>query len=290
MINCSGITRDFGGYCMRLSGRYRWMATGLAVLAFPVAALSAAELAKVNGRGITDRDLRLALPGLSEGQRETYLRDPNSRRQVLVELINQELLVQEAEKLKLDQEQGYKDALGAFRRQFLAARVLEKNLASKVTDSAARKYFQANKSRFSTAQVHVQHILSADEGTARSVLAQAKKPEQDFQALAEKLSRDPSAKNNRGELGLITRDSPFVAEFKDAAFNAPENTIVGPVKTTYGYHVIKVLEKKVGRPLGYDEVELKVRGELRAELVNVYVGDLKNQAKVQVDDKALEKM
>jgi peptidyl-prolyl cis-trans isomerase C len=249
----------------------------------------AVELAKVNGKAVTDKDLTLALSGLNEGQREGVLKDPASRRQILVNVIDQELLAQEAEKEKLDQDQDFKDAQSAFRKQYLATRLVMKNLGNKMTDSAAKKYYQAHKYKFSTDRVHAQHILLEDESKAKDVLKKAKEPNADFQELAEKLSRDPSAKNNRGDLGVFGRDQ-MAADFTEAAFNAEQGEIVGPIKTTYGYHLIKVIEKKIGKALEFDEVELRVKNELRQELIRTYVGKLKQQAKIQVDDKAVDKM
>lgn len=253
-------------------------------------AVFAVDLAKVNGRSITEKDLQDALGGLPEGQRETILGDPGSRRQLLLSMIDQEVLLQEGEKSKLDQDQEFKSAMAAFRRQYLSNKVLERNLGSKVTDKAERKYYEAHKSNFSTDEVDVQHILVADEAQARDLLKKAKEPGADFQALAEKFSRDPSAKNNRGDLGFITHDSPLVKEFKDAAFDAGEGEIVGPIKTSFGYHIIKVVKKKFGKALGFDEVELRVKNEMKQDLIQAYVSKLKSQAKVQIDDKALERL
>jgi peptidyl-prolyl cis-trans isomerase C len=250
----------------------------------------AVDLAKVNGKVITDRDLQSALGNLNEGQRQNFLKDVNSRRQVLNGVIDQELLVQEGEKAKLDQDQEYKDALNAFRRQYLAARVLQKNLGSKFSDSAAKKYYQGHKDRYSTEQVRAMHILLKDEKEAEDVAKKAKNMSNDeFQELAEKISKDPSAKNNRGDLGFFGRDR-MVPEFTEAAFSATEGKVVGPVQTSYGYHVIKVVTKRSGKPLQYDEVELRVKNDLRTDLTQNYVGSLKKTAKVEVDDKAVDKL
>lgn len=253
-------------------------------------AYAAVEIAKVNGRAITAQDVQMALSGFNEGQRSTILRDPNSRRQILSNLIDQEVLVLQAEKEKLDQNPEFKAALAAFRKQYLANQLVAKNVQAKVTEAEAKKYYSSHKSRFSTDEVHVQHILLEDEKRAMDVLTQARAPNADFQKLAETLSIDPSAKNNRGDIGVMTRDSPFVAEFKDAAFNGDVGSIVGPVKTAYGYHLIKVVEKKVGRALNYDEVELKVKDALRQELARDYVNRLKSAAKVTINEKALNSL
>lgn len=256
---------------------------GLPVLAWAV------DLAKVNGKSITDGDVKGALMGMNEGQRQSFLADPASRRQVLLSLVDQELLQQQAEKEKLDQDAEYKQALAMFRRSYLADRILQKNIGLKLNDAAARKHYDAHKSRYSTDQVQVQHILASDEVQARELLQKAKAPNADFEELAEKFSRDPSAKNNRGSIGWILRDAPYVEEFKEAAFSGKPGEILGPVKTIFGYHLIKVVDRKVGKQLEYTEVELRVRNDLRQELVQGYLGKLKQQAKIQVDDKALNK-
>jgi parvulin-like peptidyl-prolyl isomerase len=81
-----------------------------------------------------------------------------------------------------------------------------------------------------------------------------------------------------------------VREFKDAAFNAEAGTVVGPVKTSFGYHIIKVVSKEIGKPMEYHEVELRVRNEMRQELIQEYITKLKTQAKVTIDHAALDKM
>ena len=263
----------------------------IALAAFAFAGVAQAkDLAKVNGRVVTDKDVQAALSTLNEGQRTNVLKDVNTRRQVLNSVIEQEVLVQEAEKEKLDQDTDFKEAMAAFKRQFLASRVLQKNLGSKFTDSAAKKYYEGHKSKFSTDQVHALHILVKEELEAQELIKKTKAMNKDeFKDLAEKVSKDPSAKNNRGDLGFFGRDR-MVAEFTDAAFGGKEGAIVGPVKTSYGYHVIKVIKKRIGKPLEFSEVELKVKNELRNELTANYVANLRKQAKVEVDDKAVDKL
>ncbi|OFZ18393.1 MAG: hypothetical protein A2X94_14970 [Bdellovibrionales bacterium GWB1_55_8] len=250
-------------------------------------AWSATELAKVNGRVISDDDLATALGGLNEGQRDKLLKDSNTRRQILNGLIDQEILVQQAEKERLDQDKDFQNAVAAFRKQYLANRLLQKSLGEKLTDKAAKQYYERNKHRFTTDQVHAQHILVETEAQAKDLIKKARGGA-DFQALAEKHSKDPSAKNNRGDLGFFGRDR-MVPEFTEAAFAGKPNEIVGPVKTTYGYHIIKVLEKKPGSQLEFNDVELKVQNDLRQDLTQSYVGGLRKSAKIDVNETALNK-
>lgn len=260
------------------------------VMAISMAAsgAQAAVLATVGKKQLTDQDLRAALGQFSDAQRNNILKDSHNRRQVLGGLIEQELLIQEAERQKVGDDEKLKAAVEAFRKQQMVAMLMDKNLSSRLTDAAARKFYEQNKTLFSTDQVRAQHILTQTEAEAREVLKKAKAPDADFQKLAEQLSRDPSAKNNRGELGYFTRDQ-LAEDFTKAAFTASVGEIVGPVKTTYGYHVIRVMDKKVGKLQGYDEVELKVRGMLRQRLAAEYLTKLRAQADIKVDDAAVEK-
>jgi parvulin-like peptidyl-prolyl isomerase len=261
----------------------------LAVLGFGASA-HAVDLAKVNGRVITDRDLNLALGNLNEGQRASVLKDSSSRRQVLLSVVDQEILVQQAEKEKLDADADFKEAAAAFRRQYLTNRVLAKNLGAKLTESAAKRYYEDNKTRYGTDQVHALHILVREEPESKEVFKRAKGlSDDDFKDLAEKISKDPSAKNNRGDIGFIGRESK-TPDFTDPVFAAGEGQVVGPIKTAYGYHIVKVLKKRSGKPLEFDEVKLRVESELRQHTVQNYVEGLKKQAKLEVDEKALEKM
>ncbi len=250
----------------------------------------ALNVAKVNGKAITDREIKEALNQVNEGQRANLMKDPNTRRQIVSGVIEQELLIQEGEKEKLEQETEYKQAQEVFRRQYLANRVLQKNLASKLSESAAKKFYEANKRQFSTERVHAFHVLVADEEKAREIFKQAQPlSNDDFQALAEKSSRDPSAKNNRGDLGYFGRGR-MVKEFSDPVFSAIVGETIGPVKTAFGYHVVRIIDKKAGKPLEYSEVELEVKNQLRSEVAQSYVGKLRQQAKIEVDDKAVDKL
>jgi peptidyl-prolyl cis-trans isomerase C len=245
-----------------------------------------ADIAKVNAKSLTDADLKAEVSSLGDAQAKSLLEDTSSRRQLVNRMIEQELLVQKGEAEKLDQSADYKRAQDNFRRQYLINAVLEKNLGGKLSDKAAKKYYEDNKSLFSTDQARAYHILAKSEKEARDMLKQATQKDADFQALAEKYSKDPSAKMNRGDLGFFTRER-MVREFADAVFNGKQGQIVGPVKTQFGYHVIKIVEFKAGKIPNFDEVELQARNGLRQSLIEQYVNGLRKTAKVEITDPKL---
>jgi peptidyl-prolyl cis-trans isomerase C len=247
----------------------------------------AKDIATVNGKPVTDKDLSLALSNMNDGQRDAVLKDLNSRSQVLQNVIDRMVVSQEAEKLKMDQDPEFKSLLEQVRQQLLMMRLLEKQVGPQVSQSAAKKYYETHKDQFNTDLAHVQHILLKDEATAKKVLALAKDKKNDFQELAVKYSIDPSAKNNRGDLGFIGRDT-MVPEFNEVVFSVNEGEPTGPVQTTYGYHVVKVIERKIGKPLGFDEVELRAINALRQQLGRNYIDGLRSNAKIKIDQQALD--
>ena len=130
--------------------------------------------------------------------------------------------------------------------------------------------------------------MVSDESEARRLKKLAEEKPGDFQDLAEKHSKDPAAKTTRGDLGFVSHDR-LVKEFTDVAFATADGRITGPIKTIYGYHIIKVIEKRMGKSLEFAEVELRVRDALRAELIRDYTDKLRAQSKIKVDPAAIEK-
>jgi peptidyl-prolyl cis-trans isomerase C len=204
-------------------------------------------------------------------------------------MVDQEVLAQEGEKLKLDETAEFKKAMALYRKQLLISQVSAKKLAGQGTPNEAKAYYEAHQQDFSNDRVYIQHILLKDEKGAKEIARQAKDPSNDFQVLAEKYSVDTSAKNNRGNVGWIFRGT-MAPEVTEAAFSAKEGSITGPVKSSFGYHVIKVIEKQIGKPLDYNEVELQVQNTLRAKLLRNTIDQLRAHAQIKVDNNALDKM
>lgn len=163
---------------------------------------------------------------------------------------------------------------------------LEKNAAATKSEAEAaladaaflkkaQDFFNAHKSDYShEEQVHAQHILlrlnpGAAEDEAKKVEARAeelkKKAEKgDFAKLANQNSEDPGSKAKGGDLGFFAHDR-MVKEFADAAFAAPVGKVIGPVKTNYGYHLIKVLEKRPAEEANFDKQKIEVAQKLLSE-------------------------
>lgn len=240
----------------------------------------AAPLANVNGKVISDDDLNALVANLPQYQRDAALKDPNARRQLIQDLVDQELMVQESLNKKMENTKEYKLAMESLRKQTLVNALVQSQLAPKVTNDAVKEYYNKHKIRYSTDQVHAQHILVSTEKEAQAILAEVKKPGVDFQRVAEAKSKDPSVKNTRGDTGFFSR-TMYDQAFADAAFSATPGEIVGPVKTAFGYHVIKVVERKVGKIPELAEIEQQVRTDYQREILKSYVADLRKKAKIK---------
>lgn len=237
-------------------------------------------VASVNGKIITDEDLQAMVSNIPEAQRGSLLKDPATRKQLVDSLIDQELMYQDAIAKKIESSKEYQTALNAFKKQALVNILVQKQLAPKVTPDAVKNYFNKNKLRYTGDQVHAQHILLGTEKEAQAVFEEAKKSGADFQKIAEAKSKDPSAKNNRGDLGFFSRDM-FDPSFVEAAFTTKVGEVTGPVKSAFGYHVIKVVDRKIGKTTEFSEVEAKVRNDFQRETLQSYVAGLKTKASIK---------
>jgi len=249
------------------------------VFAVQVAA-HAGNVATVNGKAITDEDLQNIVSNVPEVQKQNLLKQSATRNQLISNLIDQELMYQDALAKKVDSSKEFITAMNAFKKQAMVNLLVQKQLAPKVTAEAVKSYFAKHKTHYNTDQVHAQHILVDSESDAQAVMAEVKKPGADFQKIAESKSKDPSAKNNRGDVGYFSRDM-FDPAFVEAAFGTKIGEITGPVKSAFGYHVIKVIDRTAGKTPEFAEVESKVRADLQREVLQAYVSGLKSKAKIK---------
>ena len=144
------------------------------------------------------------------------------------------------------------------------ALALSKYLESSVTDADKKSYFEANKDAFNGAKVKASHVLIDTRNLkTEAELAEAKKKIDivkvqidngaDFAEMAKKFSECPSAENG-GDIGFFQRKGSIVEEFAVVAFAMEVGDISEPVKTQFGYHIIKVTEKEAGKEVKYADV------------------------------------
>ena len=130
-----------------------------------------------------------------------------------------------------------------------------------ITDEELQTYFDENKDTFATAeQVQASHILVADEATAKEVKSKLDAGE-DFSELAKEYSTDTTTAESGGDLGYFS-SGDMVAEFEEVAFALGVNEISDPVKTEYGYHIIKVVDHQAAKEANFEDSKAEIKDTL----------------------------
>ncbi|HEY3489140.1 MAG TPA: peptidyl-prolyl cis-trans isomerase [Candidatus Deferrimicrobiaceae bacterium] len=216
-------------------------------------------LAVVNGAKITEASLEKEAQNLPPYLRP-ILDTPGGKIQLLDGMITRDLLMREAVRRGIDRRPDVQEKLAQARRSIVLESLLrEVTEKAAVNDEVLRKFYNDNVAAFQVGErVRVKHILFKDKGKADAVAAKAKAGEP-FDALMKAATAEGGTS---ADLGFIEKGS-FVKEFEAAAFAAAPGTVVGPVKTTYGFHIIRVEDKRPAGTRSFDEVKGQLAGEMR---------------------------
>jgi peptidyl-prolyl cis-trans isomerase C len=256
---------------------------GLALLAAPVRA-DDKVLAKVNGAEIKQSDVVLAEEELapSLAQMDPATKDEN----VLAFLIDMKIVAKAAEEKKLADTEEFKKRLNFTRNRLLMDSLLASEGKAATTDAAMKQVYEdASKQIAGEQEVHARHILVETEDEAKAVKAELDKGG-DFAELAKKKSKDPGASDG-GDLGFFTKDQ-MVPEFSAVAFALEPGKISDPVKSQFGWHIIKVEEKRNRKPPEFDQVKAQIETYVTRKAQADYVGKLREAAKIERMDKPAE--
>ncbi|MCW2316132.1 peptidyl-prolyl cis-trans isomerase C [Rhodoblastus acidophilus] len=257
-------------------------AGALALASYPAAAK---VLATVNGAEITDADVEAASADVGNALPKQM--DESARQKALLDyLIDITLVNQKATADKLDQSQDFAKKLAYFRQKLLMETYLGKVTKEGVTPAAEKQvYDDAAKAQKPEDEIHALHILVPTEDEAKKVEERLKKGE-DFGKLADELSKDPGSKG--GDLGWFTKDR-MVPEFADVAFKTEAGKVSDPVKTQFGWHVIKVLEKRQKAFPPFDQVKDQVEHFVQQKVQSEAIMKLRDAAKITRADEPAKK-
>jgi len=215
-------------------------------------------LATIDGAYITEAELEAFIANLPREQ-QMYAQNPQFRQQCLDEIINIHLFAKMGKEEKLDETQQFKSFMESAKKDILAQLAMRQVLdAAEVSKEECEAYYEANKTNYkSPEKVNAKHILVKDEEECKAIMQLITSGEKEFEAMAREHSTCGSAAKG-GSLGEFGRGQ-MVKEFEDAAFNAEIGEIVGPVKTQFGYHIIKVEDKTPERIAGFEQVESRIK-------------------------------
>ena len=239
-------------------------------------------LARVNGVEIRQSDLALAEEELGPSLAQM---DPATKEQnVLAFLIDMNLVAKAAEDKKVQDSDDFKKQMAFTRNRLLMDNLLASEGKAATTDEAMKKVYEdASKQISGEQEVHARHILVETEDEAKQVAEELKKGA-DFAELAKKKSKDPGASDG-GDLGFFTKDQ-MVPEFSAVAFSLEPGKISDPVKTQFGWHIIKVEEKRNRKAPEFDQVKSQIESYVTRKAQADYVAKLHQGAKIERMDQA----
>ena len=247
-------------------------------------------VAKVNGIEIHASDLALAEEEVGDNMPQGN--DDTKRDYLVGFLTNMIILAQAAEEKRLQDDPDFKKRVAFARNKVLMETLLQTEAKKSITDQALHAvYDDAVKQMSSEEEVHARHILfrvadwkddkaaKAAEEKAKAVIERLKKGE-DFAKLANELTEDPSGRKDGGDLGYFTKDQ-MVPEFADVAFKMFPGQLSNPVKTQFGWHIIKVEDKRQRPVPELDNIKEQIDAYLVRRAQSEYVAKLRQTAKIE---------
>jgi peptidyl-prolyl cis-trans isomerase C len=248
-------------------------------------ACAAGPVARVNGADITEAELTFAE---SEVGSEIAGLPVEARRRVLFEyLVEAHLFAEAAGKNQLGTGKEFEERLAYYKLRALRDAFYEKKVRDAITEAQAKAAYEEQIAKIPPEpEVRARHILVKTEQEAKDLIKQLKGGA-DFTELAKKSSDGPSAQTG-GDLGYFSRGQ-MVKQFEDVAFASKPGQISDPVQTEFGWHVIKVEDKR-NRPVpSFDEVKDQLMASLVQNQLKTIVQGLRGSAKVEIVDPELKK-
>ena len=238
-------------------------------------------VARVNGVDIRQSDLASAEDEIGGNMPQM---GPDQKRDYLITYIADVILLsQAAQQQKIGDRDEVKHRIDFERNKVLMEALLQDVGNSAMTDEAMQKvYDEAVKQMANEQEVHARHILVATEDEAKAIEVELKKGA-DFATLAKQKSKDPGAAEG-GDLGYFTRDQ-MVPEFAEVAFKLDKGQVSDPVKTQFGWHVIKVEDKRTKPTPTFDEVKAQIQNYIAHRAQAELVEKLRSAANIERLDK-----
>ena len=258
-----------------------WLAPGAgrAQTAAPAAAPAADSIAAVvDGIQIRHSEVTAMIESLPDQYRQMPF--PVLYPALLDRLIDGKLLGGAGRARKLQDQPDVKRKLSAFEDRLVQEAYLTSEIKAQVTDEALKKRYEASiKDHAAKEEVRARHILLDSEDKAKAVIADLKKGGE-FAALAKARSTDPAGAQG-GDLGFFSAEQ-MVPEFSEAAFKLKPGEITqAPVKSSFGWHVIKVEERRTAAPPSFEDSREELSQEMSRELITTIIAALRGKAKVE---------
>ncbi|MDD4726064.1 MAG: peptidylprolyl isomerase [Tissierellia bacterium] len=231
-------------------------------------------VAIVNGKEISKGDVAKFLNDIGP-QLAMQFQSPEGIKRVINEMVNQELFYLDAVKLNLENDEEFKKILEITKENLLKDYAITKLISGvSATDEELQDYYNKNINSFNSQEtVTASHILVESDENSKEILAELEEG-LSFEDAAKKYSTCPS-KESGGALGEFTKGQ-MVKEFEDAAFSMKVGEISDPVKTQFGYHIIKLTGKNPAKISSFNEVKEQVNDRVvKTKQQDLYLNKVK---------------
>jgi peptidyl-prolyl cis-trans isomerase C len=244
-------------------------------------------VATIAGETITEADLTQAMADLD--QQFARLPEEQKRAAALSAIIEIKLLANEARAKGLDKSEEFQRRMAFLQQRALHSEVIENEVAGKITDEDIRKRYDAEIADTPpTNEVHARHILVKTKEEADAIVKQLDGGAK-FEDIAKEKSSDPGSGAQGGDLGWFGAGQ-MVPEFEKAAFALEVGSYTKePVQSQFGWHIIKLEDKRAKQPPAFDEVKEQFRSLVLREKYFALVKQLREAGKVDVTDPDLKK-
>jgi peptidyl-prolyl cis-trans isomerase C len=274
---------------VKVSQVFHAVALSACVLGLGTASARAEDkvVATVNGHTITEADLSLAEAEIGN---ELGNLPETTRRRVLVEfMIENQLYAEAAEEQKLGTGPDFEKRMAFWRQRALRDAYFEKTVKASIGEEAARAIYEDKVKQLKPEEeVQARHILVASEEEAKKLITRIDAGE-DFAQLAKENSGDAGSKTQGGMLGFFGKGQ-MVPQFEEAAFALQKGGVSKPVQSQFGWHVIKVEDRRQKPPPTFDEVKDRLIGSMVQSKAQNIATELRGQAKIDYVDPEIKKM
>jgi len=244
-------------------------------------------VATVNGKSITEADLTLAEAEI--GSDLANLPDEVKRRALTEYLIDNLLFAEAAEADKLGESAEFKHYMAYLQQRALREQYFEKKLKNAVNEEEAKKIYDERLATLKPEEeFSARHILVETEEKAKELRAKIEKGE-DFAKLAEENSRDPVSKAEGGNLGYFGIGQ-MVPEFEAQIVKMQKGDLSEPVKTAYGWHIIKLEDRRQKAPPSFDQVKETILNSLAVRKAQEASSDMRAKSAIEYVDADIKKM
>ena len=249
----------------------------IGTLMLPLAVM-AQNIATVNGKPVPKSRVDALIATATRGQQHVEL-TPDMQAQARDQVVMREIFTQEAEREGIPQSADYKAALELARQSVLITTMFQNyDKAHPISDAAAQAKYEQIKAANSTNEVHAHHILVDSEDKAKTLIGQIKAGAK-FEDVAKKESKDTESAKNGGDLDWV-KPQGYVPEFAAALEKLkPGQMTDTPVKTQFGYHIIRLDEVRAAKFPAYDEVKDKLKQQMAQEQLQDFQEKLRKSAK-----------